>query len=97
MNNKPLPIINLSEQSVFSFEPFKNPNPPDRYVYHYTSWERMLDILHTGFRMGTLATMNDPRESKDWFLGVNREAERAFDGAAFNRAIASYKSKLRVG
>jgi hypothetical protein len=34
----------------------------DKYVYHYTRWERLLDIGYTGVLFGSLAAVNDPRE-----------------------------------
>lgn len=61
MDSKLTPTINLYDHPVFAGEP-----PGPKYVYHYTRWERLLDIMETGLRLGPLAQMNDPRESKDW-------------------------------
>lgn len=43
---------------------------PDRLLYHYTSRERLLDIMHSkALRMSSLDTMRDPREFMPWRLG----------------------------
>ncbi len=41
----------------------------DAFVYHYTRWETLLDIAATrSLRLTPTPLMNDPRESKRWFL-----------------------------
>ncbi len=93
MEPVPTPTINTRDHAVFRGVP-----PDLKYVYHYTRWERLLDIMQTGLRLGPLAQMNDPRESKDWFLpfqvsGLHfpREGEMAAE-----EEVRNYKRKLRV-
>ena len=69
----------------------------DQYVYHYTRWERLLDIAHTGLRLSPLAQMNDPRESKDWYLGhLSWDDEEPVDSREFWAAVARYKQRVMV-
>jgi Protein of unknown function (DUF2971) len=87
---------------------FKEQSVNEEYVYHYTTWERLLDIMHAGFRLSPLATMNDPRESKEWllhlmiqtdFLPEDRGRRRIPDEtiAAAQATVNDYRSKVRVG
>jgi hypothetical protein len=83
---------------IFDYEDPEGPEDPDKYVYHYTKWERLLNIMDTGFRLSVLASMNDPRESKDWILHtVSYESGVTVDRKALNDAVADYKRKIRVG
>lgn len=92
------PMINIKNHSVFSYVAPEDPEEPGTYVYHYTRWERLLNIMDTGFRLSVLAYMNDPRESKDWNLStVSYEPAPMVDEPAFNRAVADYKRRIRVG
>jgi hypothetical protein len=69
----------------------------DRYVYHYTRWERLLDISHTGLRLGSLAQMNDPRESKYWYLGhITYDDQPPVDVPAFRDAVEDYKRHIKI-
>ena len=54
--------------------------------------------MHTGFRLSVLASMNDPRESKDWILHTVRSKSGAtVDRKALDEAVAGYKRKVRIG
>ena len=69
----------------------------DRYVYHYTRWERLLDIAHNGFRLGPLAYMNDPRESKNWYLGHTTFGNREpIDSSILWKEAADYRRQVKV-
>jgi hypothetical protein len=98
MESNPQPMIDVKAHAVFNFEPFETPGDPRRYVYHYTRWERLLDIMQAGFRLGALTAMNDPRESKDWNLPTaTQEPGPMVDQGAVNRTVASYRRKIRLG
>jgi hypothetical protein len=87
------PMIDLQNHPVFTRRPEFD---FDRYVYHYTRWERLLDIAHTGLRLGSLARMNDPRESKDWYLGhTTWDDQEPVDSVAFWKAISEYKRQIK--
>jgi hypothetical protein len=94
MDPERTPTINPCEHSVFSEEP-----PMLKYVYHYTKWERLLDIMETGLRLGPLAQMNDPRESKDWLLNLLIQGQDLTDEAAMvaEEESRNYKRKIRIG
>jgi hypothetical protein len=85
--------IRLSDHPVFGGEPASQ-----KYVYHYTRWERLLDIMETGFRLGPLAQMNDPRESKEWLLPITVSGVTfpAVGVKAAEEEIRNYKRKIRV-
>src|ERR1035437_7694145 len=68
----------------------------DRYVYHYTLWERLLDIAHSGRRFGSLASMNDPRESKDWYVGTTSLAGAAPIGRRVWNSLLAYRQLVRI-
>lgn len=93
MDSKLAPTINLYDHPVFTGEP-----PGLKYVYHYTRWERLLDIMETGLRLGPLAQMNDPRESKDWLLNLLIQGPTLPDETEMiaQEEIRSYKRKIRV-
>lgn len=98
MAASPKPMIELKGHPVFDYEDPKGPADPYKYVYHYTKWERLLNIMNSGFRLSALAYMNDPRESKDWILhSASYEPGTAVDRDALDEAAADYKRKLRVG
>lgn len=95
------PTITLNGHPVFSGEPdliYEDDRFVGKYVYHYTSWERLLDIAESGFRLSPLTSMNDPRESKDWFipLSVSNDSLEDDDATVFNAAIGSCKEKVRI-
>jgi Protein of unknown function (DUF2971) len=48
-------------------------NDHNQYLYHYTSREVLLEkILPSGyFKMNSLKLTNDPRESKEWYIGLD--------------------------
>lgn len=50
-------------------------------MYHYTSRETLIEmILPTGkFRMSPLKSTNDPRESKEWFMGLEYRHQHQSD------------------
>lgn len=52
---------------------FGSVSNPSEWVYHYTSREAALEkILSSGkLRLGTFASLNDPRESKDWSFSLS--------------------------
>jgi hypothetical protein len=85
--------INLYDHLVFAGEP-----PGLKYVYHYTRWERLLDIMETGLRLGPLAQMNDPRESKDWLPNLLIQGATLPDETAMiaEEEAQDYKRKIRV-
>jgi hypothetical protein len=94
----PAPGIDLGSHPVFNDRTLADGNS-ERYVYHYTKWERLLDIMHTGLRLGPLAQMNDPRESKEWYPPLSFRGDAQFTAkeiAAFNQAIAGYKKMIRI-
>jgi hypothetical protein len=93
MDEELTPTINLGEHPLFSGE-----SPGLEYVYHYTRWERLLDIMATGFRLGPLARMNDPRESKDWMLDLLIQGTTLPDETAITawKEIQDYRRKIRV-
>jgi hypothetical protein len=94
MNIDPVPTINLQDHAVFSRDADFN---FDRYVYHYTRWERLLDIAHSGFRLGSLAYMNDPRESKNWYLGHTTFGNREpIDSGKLWKEAADYRRQVKV-
>jgi Protein of unknown function (DUF2971) len=45
---------------------------PNLWVYHYTSRSTALEHILSGgtIRLGSFLTVNDPRESKDWYFSV---------------------------
>jgi hypothetical protein len=63
---EPPPILQPGEVPAFARRaPFES----DRYLYHYTRWERLLDIAHgQALRLSPVTTMNDPKESKRWLV-----------------------------
>jgi hypothetical protein len=65
---EPDPLFDITSHPVFKPGPFDG--SVDQYIYHYTRWETLLDIAQDGLRLNSLARMNDPRESKEWFLGI---------------------------
>ena len=72
-----------------------------RYLYHYTRWERLIEIcFSTTFRMSSLEQMNDPRESKAWYIGTTGHSGPPdlsdIDMAEVSGAIAKYKSMVKV-
>jgi hypothetical protein len=92
------PMIDLDGHPFFDYKDAKGPLDPDKYVYHYTKWERLLNIMDGGFRLSVLAYMNDPRESKDWILfTASYEPGTIVDRKALDDAVADYKRRLRVG
>jgi hypothetical protein len=63
---EPPPIIDPKDVPAFHRLP---PFDTERYLYHYTRWERLLDIAHSGaLRLSPVTSMNDPRETKRWFM-----------------------------
>jgi hypothetical protein len=87
-------MINLQGHAVFSRDADFN---FDRYVYHYTRWERLLDIAHNGFRLGPLAYMNDPRESKNWYLGHTTFGNREpIDSSILWKEAMDYRRQVKV-
>jgi hypothetical protein len=72
----------------------------DQYLYHYTKWEKLLEIAYSkSMRMSSLAKMNDPRESKDWFLGTSQYGRNDLEGiddAETFREVGSLKQKVKV-
>lgn len=69
----------------------------NRYVYHYTRWECLLDIAHKGIRLGSLANMNDPRESKDWYLSpVSWDTQHHIDMVEFWKVVAECKRRVKI-
>jgi len=93
VDSKQAPTINLYDHPVFTGEP-----PGLKYVYHYTRWERLLDIMETGLRLGPLAQMNDPRESKDWLPNLLIQGPTLPDETAMiaEEEARDYKRKIRV-
>ena len=94
----PTPGIDLGSHPVFNDGALAD-GDSERYVYHYTKWERLLDIMHTGLRLGPLAQMNDPRESKDWYPPLVFRGDlrlTANEIAVFNRAVAEYRKRIRI-
>lgn len=70
----------------------------NKYVYHYTRWERLLDIAQSGFRLGPLASMNDPRESKDWYFSTGGpRGVPSPDAKILDKEVADYKARVRIG
>lgn len=67
---------------------------PDRFIYHYTSWAALLDIAYSGLRFTSLDRMNDPRESKEWFLGINRGSTD--DTTGVWKTAHDYRKRVRV-
>ncbi len=72
--------------------PFDGRPPLEKFLYHYTSADTALTkIIPTGkLRAGSLKTMNDPRESKDWLFGMNLRTV-VDEEAALNDAVAASK------
>jgi Protein of unknown function (DUF2971) len=98
MASVPTPKIDLGSHPVFSDKALAD-GSYERYIYHYTKWERLLDIMHTGLRLGPLAQMNDPRESKDWYPRLSFRGDPSLTNneiAAYIAAVAEYKKKIRV-
>jgi DUF2971 family protein len=94
----PKPMIETKGHPIFDYEDPKGPADPDKYVYHYTKWERLLNIVDSGFRLSVLAYMNDPRESKDWILHTTSyKPGTIVDREALNGAVADCMRKVRVG
>jgi hypothetical protein len=94
MEPEPKPMIDLKSHAVFTRD---SDFDYDQYVYHYTRWERLLDIAHTGLRLNSLACMNDPRESKDWYLShLSWDGEEPVDSGELWKAVARYKQQVKV-
>lgn len=91
------PTLQITDNPVFDYEVPDDPDNPGKYVYHYTKWDRLLNIMHNGFRLGTLTYMNDPRESKVWALNTVRFNAGSVNRSAFNEAVADYKRRIRIG
>ena len=84
------PMIDLKGHPVFDYEDPKGPADPNQYVYHYTKWERLLNFVDTGLRLGVLANMNDPQESKDWILHTSSyKPGTTVDRDALDKAVAN--------
>ena len=62
------PMIETKGHPIFDYEDPAAPTDPDKYVYHYTKWERLLDIMQSGLRLSTLAHMNDPGNPRTGFF-----------------------------
>lgn len=65
---EPEPLFDIASHPVF--KPGALDGSIDRFIYHYTRWETLLDIAQNGLKLNSLDRMNDPRESKEWFLGI---------------------------
>jgi hypothetical protein len=83
------------------FAPRNSSFDTNQYLYHYTRWERLIEICFSmTFRMNNLERMNDPRESKAWFVGTTGHNGPPnlsdIDMAEVSRALAKYKSMVRV-
>jgi hypothetical protein len=103
MPAEPKPMINVQGHPVFdpkflSEEATLSENA-NKYVYHYTRWERLLDIAQSGFRLGPLTSMNDPRESKDWYFstGGPPPAPDMESLDKLDKAVANYRTCIRIG
>jgi len=55
-------------------------------------------IVQSGFRLGLLARMNDPRESKDWIMSTAGPLGAPMpDWKALDKAVADYKGRVNIG
>jgi hypothetical protein len=54
---------------------------PNRFLYHYTTSERALDLIlpQQRLRFNLLQATNDPREAKDWFFNVRQRSDPVGD------------------
>ncbi len=95
MTYVPPPIVEPEEVPAFTRESSFDPN---RYLYHYTTWERLLDIAHSrSFRLSSATRMNDPRESKRWFFSHSSGPESPPDAAAgLWEAAREFRSHVNV-
>jgi Protein of unknown function (DUF2971) len=93
VDSKLAPTVNLDDHPIFTGELHQL-----KYVYHYTKWERLLDIAETGLRLGQLSQMNDPRESKDWLLDLIISGPTLPDKTAMaaQEEVRNYRRRIRV-
>lgn len=89
---EPEPLFDIASHPVFGR--WAADESVDQFIYHYTRWERLLDIAQDGLRLNSLARMNDPRESKEWFLGVT--SGTADDTSGVWRAAHQYRKLVRA-
>jgi len=72
----------------------------DRYLYHYTKWETLLEIAYSkNMRMSSLVKMNDPRESKEWLFGTSHHGEInlvGIDSVELQREVTAFKRRVKV-
>jgi hypothetical protein len=61
--------------------PFGPLDDPDRYLYHYTTWQVALGSILPSecLRFGPSRFTNDPRESKAWRFGLRGDAPNGVD------------------
>jgi hypothetical protein len=89
-------MVDIASHAVFRDDPaqvFRN-----QYVYHYTQWDRLLDISETGFRLSALSKFNDPRESQAWTLDLElSDRSSAVVMHELESAVADIRSRIRVG
>jgi hypothetical protein len=90
-------MIQISGHPVFDYELPDDSGDLGEFVYHYTGWDRLEHLMENGLRLGTLAGMNDPRESKDWLLNAVTLSGVPVNRTALNEAVADYKRKIRIG
>src|SRR5665213_1113009 len=97
---EPVVLSSQQRQEHYVFAPRDEEFDCDRYLYHYTRWETLLEIAFSKcMRMSSLAKMNDPRESKDWLLGTSQHGQIDLVGIDFAdlvREVASFKRKVKV-
>jgi hypothetical protein len=89
---EPEPLFDIASHPVF--RPLSTDGSVDRFIYHYTRWECLLDIAQDGLRLNSLDRMNDPRESKEWFLGIT--SGTADDTSRVWRIAHDYRKLVRA-
>jgi hypothetical protein len=95
------PILNSSTPDFPLFQKRNDAGfDSHRYLYHYTSWTTLPEIAYSkSIRLNSISRMNDPRESKDWLLGVTHRGRpdvRVVDQLEFAGAVSKYKRHLKL-
>ena len=94
----PLDVNELHDHPLF--RPRNENFDFDAYLYHYTRWETILELIHSNsLDMSSIDRMNDPRESKDWIVGTSHRGAPDLTGIDIQemlREVSRYKQHLKL-
>lgn len=96
MTYVPPPIIDPQDVPAFARRDVSFDSK--RYLSHYTTWDRLLDIAHSrSLRLSSVTRMNDPRESKHWFFSNSGGPDLPMDiGKQLSPAELEFRSHVNV-